>query len=324
MCSEHNRAVRTEFRRQSPTFEGEDSFFADARLAAWVARHLEPLDSSMLVLEVACGGAHQGEAIAPHVGRVVGADLTPEMLDVARRRLRDRSLDGVALARADAARLPFPDDSFDVTFCRFAVHHFAEPREQLDEMVRVARPSGRVAVVDLISADPELASAYNDVERRRDPSHTRALTADELERAVEDTGTALEHTTRVDVRARSSGGSPRPRPHRTSPTRSAPSCGPSWRVARRRACGPSTTATSTTPRRGRSRSAESGGRRREDQQPALRSVAYGLVRSPLTPPSRISKCRCGPVALPVWPTRPIGSPCPTPRSPPPMISDMCA
>ena len=75
--SEHNRAVRTEFRRQSPTFEGEDSFFADARLAAWVARHLEPLDSSMLVLEVACGGAHQGEAIAPHVGRVVGADLTP-------------------------------------------------------------------------------------------------------------------------------------------------------------------------------------------------------------------------------------------------------
>jgi ubiquinone/menaquinone biosynthesis C-methylase UbiE len=201
VSSEHNRAVRTEFRRQSSTFEGEDSFFADARLAAWVARHLEPLDSSMLVLEVACGGAHQGEAIAPHVGRVVGADLTPEMLDVARRRLRDRSLDAVALARADAARLPFPDDSFDLTFCRFAVHHFAEPREQLDEMVRVARPGGRVAVVDLISADPELAGAYNDVERRRDPSHTRALTADELERAVEGTGTTLEHTTRVDVRA---------------------------------------------------------------------------------------------------------------------------
>jgi SAM-dependent methyltransferase len=199
--SEHNCAVRTEFRRQSPTFEGEDSFFADARLAAWVARHLEPLDASMLVLEVACGGAHQGEAIAPHVGRVVGADLTPEMLDVARRRLRDRSLDGVALAHADAARLPFPDDSFDLTFCRFAVHHFAEPCDQLDEMVRVARPGGRVAVVDLISAEPELVGAYNDVERRRDPSHTRALTADELERAVEGAGTSLVHTTQADVRA---------------------------------------------------------------------------------------------------------------------------
>jgi SAM-dependent methyltransferase len=155
----------------------------------------------MLVLEAACGGAHQGEAIAGNVGRVVGADLTPELLDVARRRLRDRLVDRVVLTRADAARLPFPDGSFDLVFCRFAVHHFAEPREQLSELVRVCRNGERVAVVDLISADPLMADPYNHVERRRDPSHTRALTADELERALEDAGTTLEHTTRIDVQA---------------------------------------------------------------------------------------------------------------------------
>jgi ubiquinone/menaquinone biosynthesis C-methylase UbiE len=201
MPTDHNRTVRTEFRRQSRSFEGEDSFFADARLAAWVARHLEPLDSSMSVLEAACGGAHQGEAIASRVERVVGADLTPELLGVARRRLGERSVERVVLARADAVRLPFPDGAFDLAFCRFAVHHFAEPSEQLDEMVRVCRPGGRVAVVDLISADPEMADAYNHVERRRDPSHTRALTADELERVLAGAGTTLEHTTRVDVQA---------------------------------------------------------------------------------------------------------------------------
>jgi ubiquinone/menaquinone biosynthesis C-methylase UbiE len=201
VTTEHDRTVRTEFRKQSPTFEGEDSFFADARLAGWVARHLEPLEPAMLVLEVACGAAHQGEAIAPRTGRVIGADLTPELLDVARRRLRDRSVGGILLTRADARRLPFPDDSFDLAFCRFAVHHFAEPREQLDEIVRVCRPGGRVAIIDLISADSQLADAYNDVERRRDPSHTRALTADELEHAVEEAGASLEHTTQVDVRA---------------------------------------------------------------------------------------------------------------------------
>jgi SAM-dependent methyltransferase len=200
VTSEHDRTVRTEFRRQSPTFEGDDSFFADARLAGWVARHLAPLESSALVLEVACGAAHQGEAIAPQVGRVVGADLIPEMLAVARRRLRERAVEGVALARADAARLPFPDASFDMTFCRFAVHHFADPGEQLAEMVRVSRAEGRVAVIDLVSAEPRLADAYNDVERRRDPSHTRALTTDELERAVEHAGATVEHTTTVDVR----------------------------------------------------------------------------------------------------------------------------
>ena len=201
MSTEHDRTVRTEFRRQSPTFEGDDSFFADPRLAAWVARHLEPLDPSALVLEVACGAAHQGEAVAPRVRRVVGADLTPEMLAVARRRLRDHAVDRVALARADAGRLPFPDGSFDLTFCRFAVHHFADPSEQLAEMVRVSRPEGRVAVIDLVAADPQFADSYNDVERRRDPSHTRALTAGELERAVERAGATVEHATTVDVHA---------------------------------------------------------------------------------------------------------------------------
>ncbi len=199
MGTEHDRAVRTEFRRQSPTFEGEDSFFADPRLAAWVARHLEPLDTSMLVLETACGAAHQGEAITERVGRVVGADLTPEMLDVARRRLQDRGGGRVALTRADVATLPFRDDSFDLAFCRFAVHHFAEPQQQLDEMARVCRDGGRLAIIDLISAEPSMADAYNDFERRRDPSHTRALTADELESAVEGSGATIVHTTQTDV-----------------------------------------------------------------------------------------------------------------------------
>lgn len=201
MATDHNRAVRTEFRRQSPTFEAEDSFFADPRLAGWVTRHLEPLDPSMLVLETACGAAHQGEAIAKRVGRVVGADLTPEMLDVARRRLRDRVVERVLLTAADVAAVPFPDAGFDLVFCRFAVHHFATPQRQLDEMARVCRRGGRVAVVDLISADPSLADAYNDCERRRDPSHTRALTAAELEGAVEASGATIVHTTQTEVQA---------------------------------------------------------------------------------------------------------------------------
>ncbi len=201
MATEHNRAVRTEFRRQSPTFESDDSFFADPHLAAWVIRHLEPLDPSMLVLETACGAAHQGEAITDRVGRVVGADLTPELLDVARRRFCDRDVERIALTRADVATLPFPDDSFDLAFCRFAVHHFAEPQQQLDEMARVCRTDGRLAIIDLISSEPSMAEAYNDCERHRDPSHTRALTAGELERAVEASGATIIHTTQTDVQA---------------------------------------------------------------------------------------------------------------------------
>src|SRR5262249_554227 len=104
MVTEHDRTVRTELRRHSPPFQAEASSSAAPRRAGWVSRHLEPLDPSALVLEVACGAAHQGEAVAPQVGRVVGADLTPELLAVARRRLADHAVDRVVLTRADATR----------------------------------------------------------------------------------------------------------------------------------------------------------------------------------------------------------------------------
>ena len=48
-------------------------------------------------------------------------------------------------------------------------------------MVRACRPGGRVAIIDLVSPDdPTAASTYNHLERLRDPSHIRALTAEEL------------------------------------------------------------------------------------------------------------------------------------------------
>ena len=47
-------------------------------------------------------------------------------------------------------------------------------------MVRVCRPGGRVAVIDVFTSSPEQAEAYNRVEKLRDPSHVRALSLEEL------------------------------------------------------------------------------------------------------------------------------------------------
>jgi hypothetical protein len=47
-------------------------------------------------------------------------------------------------------------------------------------MVRVCRPGGRVAVIDVFTSSPEQAEAYNRVEKLRDPSHVRALPLGEL------------------------------------------------------------------------------------------------------------------------------------------------
>ena len=78
--------------------------------------------------------------------------------------------------------LPFADGAFSIVTSRLAFHHFPDPVAVLAEMRRVCAPGGRVLVADLIASDdPTKAAAMNAMERLRDPSHARALSAAELE-----------------------------------------------------------------------------------------------------------------------------------------------
>lgn len=193
----HDDVVRTEFARQAAGFS-EGSLFADPHLNGWVRRHLEPLTPDMIVLEVACGAAHQAEAVAEGVRQVVGVDLTPEMLDTGRRRLAAAGVTNVLLQEGNASALPSLDQSFDLAYSRFALHHVKDPTAVLAESRRVVRDGGRVAVIDLVSSDPDLADRFNDYERRRDPSHTRALTLEELDGAFAATGLEVLHRTQTE------------------------------------------------------------------------------------------------------------------------------
>ncbi|MDH4144762.1 MAG: methyltransferase domain-containing protein [Acidimicrobiia bacterium] len=197
--TDHAALVRQEFARQLPHFERDDSFFADDQLATWVLAQLEPLDRNMVVLEVACGAAHQSEVVAPRVRQVVGIDLTPDLLGAGAARLARAGVTNVLLQEGEAGRLPFLDASFDLVFCRFAVHHFDEPLGRLAEMVRVCRPGGRVVVIDMISPDAELAEVQNHWERRRDPSHTMALGSEALAGGLVDAGAAITRRIRRET-----------------------------------------------------------------------------------------------------------------------------
>jgi SAM-dependent methyltransferase len=194
----HDEVVRSEFARQAAGFGTPGIFAADPRINGWVCRHLEPLTSDMVVLEVACGAAHQAEAIAERVRQVVGVDLTPEMLEAGRTRLENGGVRNVLLQEGNASSLPFVDDSFDLVYSRFAVHHIENPAEVLTECTRVVRPGGRVAVIDLVSPDPAFADRFNDYERRRDPSHTRALTLEELSHVLATAGLDVVHRTQAE------------------------------------------------------------------------------------------------------------------------------
>jgi SAM-dependent methyltransferase len=98
------------------------------------------------VLDAGCG---TGRALTPLRGAVgpsgvvVGADLTPAMLEAAVRAGRDR--DG-RLLLADVAALPLRSRSLDAVFAAGLIAHLPRPGENLRELARVVRPGGTLAL----------------------------------------------------------------------------------------------------------------------------------------------------------------------------------
>ncbi len=146
------------------------------------------------VLDVATGPGHTAFTFAPHVRHVIASDLTPEMLDVARRLAAQHGIGNVAFAEAQAESLPFADGSFDLVTCRIAPHHFVDVQRIVAETVRVLRPGGVFGLVDNISPDgASAADEYNAFEKLRDPSHGRCLALGEWLRLIDSAGLMLRH-----------------------------------------------------------------------------------------------------------------------------------
>lgn len=148
-----------------------------------------------LVLDVATGTGHTALALAPHVGWVVGVDLTPEMLAHAVRLAAERGLANVAWVRADAHRLPFVASSFDLYTARAAPHHFQDLRQALREANRVLKPGGRAVLVDC-SPPPQARDLLHQVEVLRDPSHVLSLTLEEWGALLSECGFEVEEMLR--------------------------------------------------------------------------------------------------------------------------------
>jgi SAM-dependent methyltransferase len=126
------------------------------------------------VLDVACGAGAVACAAARTARQVTGIDMTPAMIERAEAVQAAAGQANLAWHVGDVTRLPFRACQFDVVLMRYSLHHFPRPAEVVAEMARVCKPSGRVAVADLV-LPPDKAAAYDGLERLRDPSHVRVL-----------------------------------------------------------------------------------------------------------------------------------------------------
>lgn len=86
--------------------------------------------------------------------RITGIDLSREMLEQARRKVRELGLRNVeALLEMDAEATDFPDASFDTAVAMFVASVVPHPRALLAEMRRVVRPGGKILFVNHFAAD---------------------------------------------------------------------------------------------------------------------------------------------------------------------------
>lgn len=106
--------------------------------------------SPATVLDVATGTAGVALALADRTdARVVGVDLTEEMLRRGRQRVTARGRDArIQLAAARAEQLPFADASFDALTFTYLLRYVADPAATLAELARVVRPGGVVASLE--------------------------------------------------------------------------------------------------------------------------------------------------------------------------------
>ncbi|WP_158865218.1 class I SAM-dependent methyltransferase [Leifsonia sp. AG29] len=109
------------------------------------------------VLEVAVGGGRSLPYYRKGVS-LIGVDLSPAMLALARRRASELGMD-VDLREGNAEALPFPDASFDTVVCALALCSIPRPDVALTEMARVVVPGGSVVIVDHVRSSSPLIFA---------------------------------------------------------------------------------------------------------------------------------------------------------------------
>ena len=152
---------------------------------------LEMLDLSPgdAVLDVACGPGNFTRSFARAVGEagvVVGLDASLSMLE---RALQEGVPPNVAYVRGDATRLPFADEAFDAVCCFAALYFISDPLRALDEMTRVLKPGGRVAIMTSVSRGLLPVGVTDGVLRRM--TGVRIFGRDEITEALRDRGLAV-------------------------------------------------------------------------------------------------------------------------------------
>lgn len=165
-ATEKTRLVQDVFARVAFRYDTMNDImsFGTHRLFKRMAVDMTGLAAGQSVLDLAGGTGDLSALLQPVVGehgKVVLADLNPQMMSVGRDRLYDAGIAGVQFCRTRAEALPFADNSFHAVTISFGLRNFTSKEIALTEIRRVLRPGGALVVLEFsLPDDPLLGTLY--------------------------------------------------------------------------------------------------------------------------------------------------------------------
>lgn len=151
---EFSSQVRGMFDRIAGVYDLVNTVMTAGLHHSWRTRAADraELSDGEAALDLCCGTGDLAlelrERVGP-TGRVVGADFSERMLELAQEKASERGTDDVTFEWADAMELPYSDASFDAVTVGFGVRNLADVGAGIREMTRVLKPGGRCVILEI-------------------------------------------------------------------------------------------------------------------------------------------------------------------------------
>jgi len=131
------------FSRWAPIYDGFEIVLSDVRKK--ITQEINPINKS--VLDVASGTGSLAIALSSTAKKVVGIDLSPKMLEVAKRK---RHAENLSFLQMDASKMNFQDEEFDIVTISLGLHDMPQEIRSsvLEEVKRILKKEGKLYILE--------------------------------------------------------------------------------------------------------------------------------------------------------------------------------